>query len=185
MKLGKLMQTRRIEKGLAQAQPANKIGAGDRAVSKREDGRGLPDHGYIQSLCDELDIAFNEFIGGEKAEENNEAGPEENPASSCKESGESSRRLSAIKGILLIIGMIIILPVSMSAVDAHQTGSGKPAVFSSWGLKHYPSVDMHELELEKAIKDFVYEEREGQIARREPADAKGICGIGRIPYRDQ
>ena len=44
----------------------------------------------------------------------------------------------------------------MFLIDAHQMRNNKPVIFSTWGLKYYPSVDMHELELEQAIKDFIY-----------------------------
>ena len=177
IKIGKFIQTQRIEKGLTQVQLANKIGVSDRAVSKWENGRGLPDYEYIQSLCDELDITFNEFISGEKIEENNETRLEENLVSSYKESRKSFKQLSTIKRIILIIGIIIILLVSMFLIDAHQMKNNKPVVFSTWGLKYYPSVDMHELELEKAIKDFIHEEQEEQIIKRELVNAKGFVEL--------
>ena len=38
------------------------------AISKWENGRGLPDYEYLSDLCKELDITFNEFIADEKIE---------------------------------------------------------------------------------------------------------------------
>ena len=65
----------------------------------------------------------------------------------------------------------------MFLIDAHQMKNNKPVVFSTWGLKYYPSVDMHELELEKAIKDFIHEEQEEQIIKRELVNAKGFVEL--------
>ena len=73
--------------------------------------------------------------------------------------------------------IIILILISMFIIDAHQTKNDRPAVFSAWGLKHYPSVDMHELELEKAIKEFINIEQEEQIEKRELENAKGFAEL--------
>ena len=59
----------RKSKNLTQAELANKLGVSDRAISKWENGRGLPDYEYVQDLCNELDISFNEFIARERIED--------------------------------------------------------------------------------------------------------------------
>ena len=46
----------RKDKDLTQAELANRLGVSDRAISKWENGRGLPDYEYIQDLCDDLNI---------------------------------------------------------------------------------------------------------------------------------
>ena len=158
IKIGKFIQTLRKDKNLTQVELANKLGISDRAISKWENGRGLPDYEYIQYLCKELDISFNEFISGERIEEKEtETKLEENLTNVYKESIQSEKRLFKIKTVLITILIIVLALVSMFIIDAHQMRNDKPVVFSTWGLKYYPSVDMHELELEKAIKDFVYE----------------------------
>ena len=51
---------------MAQKELANKIGVTDRAISKWENGRGLPDLSLMKPLCDELGISINELISGER-----------------------------------------------------------------------------------------------------------------------
>ena len=47
IKIGKFIQLLRKDKNLTQAELANKLGVSDRAISKWENGRGLPDYEYI------------------------------------------------------------------------------------------------------------------------------------------
>lgn len=77
--IGKFIASCRKEKGLTQAQLADKLNITDRAVSKWENGRGMPDVSLLQPLCDVLGISLNELFSGEhisageykgKAEEN-------------------------------------------------------------------------------------------------------------------
>lgn len=51
---------------MTQKELANKIGVTDRAISKWENGRGLPDLSLMKPLCDELGISINELISGER-----------------------------------------------------------------------------------------------------------------------
>lgn len=178
IKIGKFIQTIRKEKNLTQAELANKLGVSDRAISKWENGRGLPDYEYIQDLCNELDITFNEFLAGEKIEDKDtETKLEENLTNAYKESIKTEKRLFKIKTIFITITIIILALVSMYMIDAHQMRNDKPVVFSTWGLKYYPSVDMHELELEQAIKDFIYDDQQEQIEKRQLENAKGFVEL--------
>lgn len=62
---GKFIASCRKEKGLTQAQLAEKLNITDRAVSKWENGRGMPDVSLLQPLCDVLGISLNELFSGE------------------------------------------------------------------------------------------------------------------------
>lgn len=53
-KIGKFILKLRKEKNMTQKELANKIGVTDRAISKWENGRGLPDLSLMKPLCDEL-----------------------------------------------------------------------------------------------------------------------------------
>lgn len=70
-KIGKFIAKLRNEKRMTQQELANKIGVTDRAVSKWENGRGMPDLSLIKPLCDELGITINELLSGEKVTKNN------------------------------------------------------------------------------------------------------------------
>ncbi len=65
IKIGKFIAGCRKEKGLTQAVLAEKLGITDRAVSKWETGRNMPDVSLIPELCGLLDISVNELLAGE------------------------------------------------------------------------------------------------------------------------
>lgn len=69
-KIGKFIAQRRKEKHMTQAQLASYLSITDRAVSKWERGKGLPDATYMLDLCKLLDISVNELLTGELIEKN-------------------------------------------------------------------------------------------------------------------
>ena len=66
IKIGKFIASCRKQQGMTQAALAEKLGISDRAVSKWETGRSLPDSGIMLELCDLLKINVNELLSGEK-----------------------------------------------------------------------------------------------------------------------
>ena len=79
VKIGKFISSCRKEAGLTQAALADRLGITDRAVSKWETGKSLPDASIMIELCKILNIDVNELLTGEhitmenykdKAEEN-------------------------------------------------------------------------------------------------------------------
>lgn len=79
VKVGKFIAQCRKNKNLTQFQLAEKLNITDRAISKWETGKGMPDSSIMLELCNELDITVNELLSGEvikmenynrKAEEN-------------------------------------------------------------------------------------------------------------------
>ncbi len=66
IKIGKFIAQLRKDKNLTQLDLATALGVTDRAVSKWENGRGLPDISLIQPLCETLDISINELLNGER-----------------------------------------------------------------------------------------------------------------------
>ena len=65
IKIGAFIAERRKAKGLTQLQLAERLGITDRAVSKWENGRSLPDSGIMLELCEILGISVNELLCGE------------------------------------------------------------------------------------------------------------------------
>ena len=68
---GKFIASCRKEKGLTQAQLAEKLNITDRAVSKWETGKCMPDSSIMLELCNILDVTVNELLSGERIEMNN------------------------------------------------------------------------------------------------------------------
>lgn len=64
-KIGGFISARRKEKGLTQSQLAEKLGITDKAVSKWETGKSMPDLSLLSPLCDFLNITLNELFLGE------------------------------------------------------------------------------------------------------------------------
>ena len=65
-KIGTFIATLRKEKNMTQKVLADKLGVSDRAVSKWENGRGLPDVAFMKQLCKILDITVDELLSGER-----------------------------------------------------------------------------------------------------------------------
>lgn len=68
--IGKFIAACRKEKGMTQAQLAEKINITDRAVSKWETGKCMPDSSIMLELCNILDVTVNELLSGERIEMN-------------------------------------------------------------------------------------------------------------------
>ena len=64
-KIGKLISERRKAIGLTQMQLANKLHISDKAVSKWETGKSMPDVSIMLELCKTLGISVQELLLGE------------------------------------------------------------------------------------------------------------------------
>jgi transcriptional regulator with XRE-family HTH domain/DNA-directed RNA polymerase subunit RPC12/RpoP len=65
IKIGKFIAERRKAQNLTQMQLAEKLGITDRAVSKWENGKALPDATLMLELCGILGISVNDLLTGE------------------------------------------------------------------------------------------------------------------------
>ena len=66
VKIGEFIAACRKEKKLTQAQLAEKLNITDRAVSKWETGKSMPDSSIMLELCGILGISVNELLSGER-----------------------------------------------------------------------------------------------------------------------
>ncbi len=65
IKIGRFIASRRKEKGFTQMQLAEMLNITDRAVSKWENGKALPDSSIMLTLCGLLEISVNDLLSGE------------------------------------------------------------------------------------------------------------------------
>ncbi|MBP3597401.1 MAG: helix-turn-helix domain-containing protein [Clostridia bacterium] len=65
IKIGKFIAEQRKKNNLTQMQLAEKLNITDRAISKWENGKGMPDSSIMLELCKELKISVNELLSGE------------------------------------------------------------------------------------------------------------------------
>jgi len=100
-KIGKFIAVCRKEHGLTQAQLAEKLGVTDRAVSKWENAKSMPDSSIMLPLCGILGINVNELLTGEKiAMKDYDRNAEENLLRLKKENEEQVKRLLTMEMVI-------------------------------------------------------------------------------------
>jgi len=105
IKIGKFISKCRKEKNLTQQQLAEKLNITDRAVSKWETGRSLPDSSIMLELCELLGITVNELLSGEELKmENYNEKAELNLLEMKKEKERADKRLLKME---IVIGVLI------------------------------------------------------------------------------
>lgn len=109
--IGKFIAKCRKGKNLTQAQLAEKLNITDRAVSKWETGKSMPDSSIMLELCEILGITVNELLSGEKIDmENLEKKADENLIALKRKDENNIRKnvaISIIFSTTLLIGLIV------------------------------------------------------------------------------
>lgn len=109
-KIGKFIAKCRKDAGLTQAVLADKLGITDRAVSKWETGKSLPDASIMRELCSILGISVNELLAGEKiAVENYKEIAEKNLAEIIRIEKEKNQKITKAEKFILWSGVVISL----------------------------------------------------------------------------
>ena len=116
-KIGKFIAKRRKEQNLTQMQLAEKLGITDRAISKWENGKSLPDSAIMLDLCSLLQITVNDLLSGEVVVmENYNKELENKLLELVKEKEESDKRLLALEWVVGILSIIVlIVPIIIAA----------------------------------------------------------------------
>ena len=103
-KIGKFIANLRKEKNMTQQDLAKKLGVTDRAISKWENGRGLPDYSLLQDLCDTLSISINELFSGEKlSKEDYKTKAEENMSKLINDNYSEKKKINWIIAISVAV----------------------------------------------------------------------------------
>ena len=107
IKIGRFIAERRKLQGLTQAQLAEKLNITDRAVSKWETGRSLPDATLMLALCEILGISVNELLSGEKVTmENNQQKNEQLLLEMAKEIERKNKTIWSAMWIIMIVSIL-------------------------------------------------------------------------------
>ena len=110
VKIGKFIAERRRAVGLTQAQLAEKLNITDRAVSKWETGRAMPDSALMLDLCGILKITVNDLLHGEEISmENNEKKNEELLLQMAKEIEKKNKTIWTTMWAIMIVSIIALL----------------------------------------------------------------------------
>lgn len=164
-KIGKFILELRKEKNMTQMELAEKIGVTDRAISKWENGRGMPDLSLLFPLCKELGVTINDLLSGERINENNYQNKlEENILNTIDYTDKRIKRSNRIFRVIFgsIITLILIL-VTLLLIDVKRMNDNKPVLFSTWGFKYAPPIDLHEDEIEIAIRNYLVENGDNEV----------------------
>ncbi len=168
-RIGKFILELRKEKNMTQQELANKIGVTDRAISKWENGRGLPDISLMKPLCEVLGITINELISGDRiTKKEYQEKVEENILNTLTYSDRKIKNNNKI--VKIVISVVIVLPVllfSMFFIDVRMMNQNKPVIFSTWGYKYTPAVDLHEEEIERTIRHYLVEKNDSEPKHHE------------------
>ena len=110
-KIGKFIATCRKENGYTQASLAEKLGITDRAISKWENGKSMPDASIMLELCELLKINVNELLIGEHIIMDNYKSVAEKQLVELKTQEEKANK----KVIYVVIVLLIMLVFSFFA----------------------------------------------------------------------
>ena len=110
IKIGKFIAERRKSVNLTQAQLAEKLNITDRAVSKWETGRAMPDTALMLDLCEVLKITVNELLMGEKTSmENNDKKNEQLLLEMAQELEKKNKTIWTTMWVIMIVSIIALL----------------------------------------------------------------------------
>ena len=119
MKIGKFIAERRKACGFTQVQLAEQLGITDRAVSKWETGRALPDASVMMNLCEILGITVNDLLSGEVVlMENYNKEMEKTLLELVKQKEESDKRLLRVEIVTGVICVAVLLAATVVAAYA-------------------------------------------------------------------
>ena len=114
IKIGKFIQEKRKEKNLTQADLAEKLLITDRAVSKWECGKSLPDASIMLELCEILDISVNELLTGEEIEmANYNEQAELNLIEMKKQKERSDKNILRLEVALMVLSTLFLFALVM------------------------------------------------------------------------
>ena len=110
IKIGKFIAARRKQANLTQLQLADQLGITDRAISKWETGKALPDSSIMLQLCDVLGITVNDLLSGEVVTMDQYNKELENKLlAALKEKEESDRHLLRLEVVVGVFSTLILL----------------------------------------------------------------------------
>ncbi len=115
VKIGKFIASLRKEQNLTQSSLAEHLGVTDRAVSKWETGRSLPDPALMVDLCRTLGISVDELFYGERIMENNDRLHEDLLIELAHQKTDSDRKLLVSEIFIGLFSVILLISFTFAA----------------------------------------------------------------------
>ena len=134
VKIGRFIAERRKNAGLTQMQLAEKLSITDRAVSKWETGRTMPDSAIMLELCAILSISVNDLLCGEVVlVENYNKELENRLLEMVREKEQSDRHLLVLEWVVGILSCIVLfVPIFIGALLPMEDWKRLVLVFSGF-----------------------------------------------------
>lgn len=128
--IGKFISSCRKDRGLTQMQLAEKLNISNRAVSKWETGKSIPDVSIMLELCEILGITVNGLLSGERITtmEDYRKKAEQNMIDLQDKKAKSKKSLFRVNLIWTIIAVLLTpahLAINYYFPDNHGTGIGE------------------------------------------------------------
>ena len=123
IKIGRFIAERRKKVNLTQMQLAEKLNITDRAVSKWETGRSIPDTSIMLDLCNVLNISVNDLLSGEVVSmENYNKQLEQNLLEMVKQKEDADKRLFSLEIFIGILVSVILFSLVFVASFVQMSG---------------------------------------------------------------
>lgn len=118
VKIGKFIADCRRKANYTQMQLAEKLGITDRAISKWETGKTLPDSSIMLELCGMLGITVNDLLSGEVVTmDHYNKNLENNLLEMVKQKEANDKRMLALEWVIGILSCIVIfVPIVIGAL---------------------------------------------------------------------
>ena len=124
IKIGKFIADCRKKEKLTQAKLADKLGITDRAVSKWETGKAMPDSSIMLELCEILNISVNDLLCGEVVASNNyNKELEKNLLDMIKEKEQRDKQLLTLEWVIGILScLVLFIPLIIGSLVPIERG---------------------------------------------------------------
>ena len=134
IKIGRFIAEQRKKRSLTQAQLAEKVNVTDKAVSKWETGKAMPDSSVMLSLCAVLKITVNDLLTGEVITmENYNKEMENKLLELVKQKEQSDKKLLMVEWVIGILSCIVLFaPIIIGALLPMQDWQRIIIVFSGF-----------------------------------------------------
>jgi len=118
IKIGQFIAKCRKDNNLTQLQLAEKLGITDRAISKWENGKAMPDSSIMLELCAALKITVNDLLSGEEISmENSNQKNEQLLLDMAKEVEQKNKIIWTSMWVIMIVSMIALFAgISIAAL---------------------------------------------------------------------
>ncbi|MBR3374865.1 MAG: helix-turn-helix transcriptional regulator [Firmicutes bacterium] len=111
-KIGTFISECRKEKGLTQAQFAEKLGVSDKSVSRWENGRTMPDMSLYEDICGILGVQVSELLYARRMEDQENITQGERSALGIFKTRSALETFGIFTEILIFVGIIITITLT-------------------------------------------------------------------------